>query len=146
MITILDPLSESGIPIEDYRLGLDVRRRELSIALISNGFPDASSLLVEVGRCLSDELDSPRVELFARTDPSSVIEADSLRQIAGSHDAVVTAMGHCGSCTSSTIRDSVAFARAGIPAVALVTHKFLESAAYVALSVGMPDIPRVTLP
>ncbi len=37
-------------------------------------------------------------------------------------------------------------ARLGIPAVALVTEKFVEQGHLIARSVGLPDLPRVRLP
>ncbi|WP_202456132.1 hypothetical protein [Frigidibacter albus] len=47
-----------------------------------------------------------------------------MRQIVDSCDVVVTAMVHCGSCTSSAVRDAVSLARAGLPSAALVSEKF----------------------
>ncbi len=44
------------------------------------------------------------------------------------------------------MRDGIAIARLGIPAVALVTEKFWPQGDFVAASVGMPGIPRVRLP
>ncbi len=44
------------------------------------------------------------------------------------------------------MRDGIAIARLGLPAVALVTDKFWPQGDFVATSVGMPDIPRVRLP
>jgi len=44
------------------------------------------------------------------------------------------------------VRDGVAAARLGIPAVALVTEDFWPQGDFVARSLGMPDIPRVRLP
>ncbi|MCY4215174.1 MAG: hypothetical protein OXF68_16320 [Gammaproteobacteria bacterium] len=44
------------------------------------------------------------------------------------------------------MRDGIAIARLGIPAVALVTDKFWPQGDFVANSLGMPDAPRVRLP
>lgn len=44
------------------------------------------------------------------------------------------------------MRDGIAIARAGIPAVALVTEKFWPQGNFVANSLGMPDAPRLRLP
>lgn len=44
------------------------------------------------------------------------------------------------------MRDGIALARAGIPAVALVTEKFWPQGDFVASSLGMPDAPRLRLP
>lgn len=44
------------------------------------------------------------------------------------------------------MRDGIAAARRGIPAVALVTEKFWPQGDFVARAAGMPDVPRVRLP
>jgi len=44
------------------------------------------------------------------------------------------------------VRDGVAVASLGIPAVSLVTEKFWPQGDFVAVSIGMPDLPRVKLP
>lgn len=44
------------------------------------------------------------------------------------------------------MRDGIAIARTGIPAVALVTEKFWPQGNFVANSLGMPDAPRLRLP
>lgn len=44
------------------------------------------------------------------------------------------------------MRDGIAVARKGKPAVAIVTSKFLVQGDFVARAEGMPDIPRVEVP
>jgi hypothetical protein len=44
------------------------------------------------------------------------------------------------------VRDGIALARAGRPAVAIVTEKFRVQGDFVARAEGMPDIPRVVVP
>jgi len=44
------------------------------------------------------------------------------------------------------VRDGIAFARRGLPVVALVTEDFRAQGEFVARSFGMPDVPRVLLP
>ena len=44
------------------------------------------------------------------------------------------------------MRDGAKLARQGIPAIALVTEKFVDQGDFVARSVGLPDLPRVRLP
>jgi hypothetical protein len=44
------------------------------------------------------------------------------------------------------VRDGIEAARRGTPAVALVTEQFWLQGDSVALSAGMPDIPRLRLP
>ena len=44
------------------------------------------------------------------------------------------------------MRDGIAFARAGVPVVVLVTEAFADQANFVADAEAMPDVPRVLLP
>jgi hypothetical protein len=44
------------------------------------------------------------------------------------------------------VRDGIALARKGRPAVAIVTSKFRVQGDFVARAEGMPDIPRVEVP
>jgi hypothetical protein len=44
------------------------------------------------------------------------------------------------------VRDGIALARQGRPAVAIVTTKFEVQGDFVARAEGMPDIPRVVVP
>ena len=44
------------------------------------------------------------------------------------------------------MRDGIAAAQLGLPAVSLVTEKFWPQGNFVAGSIGMPDLPRVQLP
>lgn len=44
------------------------------------------------------------------------------------------------------MRDGIAIARAGLPAVAFVTTEFWPQGDFVASAEGMPGVPRVQLP
>ena len=44
------------------------------------------------------------------------------------------------------MRDGIALARAGKPAVAIVTSKFEPQGDFVARAEGMPDVPRLVVP
>lgn len=44
------------------------------------------------------------------------------------------------------MRDGISIARAGTPAIALVTEMFWPQGDFVAAAAGMPAIPRVRLP
>jgi hypothetical protein len=146
MLTILDPTAEPGVPIDAYTLAADIGGASIRIGLLSNGFPDATRLLTSLGEVLQGKLAAPRIMLFERKNASLLASQEVLEQIASSCDVVVTAMGHCGSCTSSAVRDAVNIARRGVPVVALVTEKYWSVGEFVARSVGMPSVPRVRMP
>ncbi len=146
MLVIYDPHAEPGVRVEPYERRADTMRPGLSIALVSNGFPDATILMKSVGRALQARLDSPRILLFERFNATVLADASVIKEISETADVAITGLGHCGSCTSSAVRDAVNIARSGIPAVALVSEKFTLPAQSVARSVGLPDIPRAMLP
>jgi len=123
--------------------------KPLVIGLLSNLFADASVFLNDLRVPLSELF--PDVE-FRCYDKGSVqrmsfVVADDTRDsVIAECDGVVCAYGHCGSCTSGTTQDVLAFAHAGFPAVALVTEKFRDEALFLARAGGIPDIPFVFLP
>jgi hypothetical protein len=146
MLVIYDPHAEPGVPVDAYELRADAGRPGLSIGLVSNGFPDATTLMKSVGRALEARLNAPRIRLFERFNATVLADSEVIREIADTCDVAVTGMGHCGSCTSSAVRDAVNIARAGVPSIALVSEKFQAPAQSVARSVGLPGIPRARLP
>ena len=44
------------------------------------------------------------------------------------------------------MRDGAIFAKAGLPAIAIVTEAFVDLAAFVARAAGMPAVPRYAVP
>ncbi len=145
MTVIYDPAAADPVDVVEYTLTADVTRPGLRVGLVSNGFPDAGTLLSAVGRLLERDLDHPVITLFERDDPTVTVGEEMLAEVQNC-DIAVTALGQCGSCTSSTVRDAAAIAKSGVPAVALVSYKFLELAQFIADAARMPDVPRVALP
>jgi hypothetical protein len=145
-LAILDPRAAAGVAITPYTLRTNIGRPGLRVALVSNCFFDASKLLVSVGEGLATRLQGVRVTLFEIPNASLIAPMEVIAEVAADNDVAVTALGHCGSCTSSATRDAVNLARAGLPVCALISEKFWEASAFVARSVGMPDVPRVRLP
>jgi hypothetical protein len=146
LIEILDPRAEPGAAITPYGLRMDMWAPDLKVGLLSNCFFDASNLLLALGDALLTQLPLIRVQLYESRNASVAAASELIAQVASESDVAVTALGHCGSCTSSATRNAVALARAGVPVCALVTVRFAEACSFIARSVGMPDIPRVHLP
>jgi hypothetical protein len=145
-LRVLDPRAAIGVPITPYDLRIGADLSALRVGLLCNGFFDAGNLLTAVGNVICRLLPGAEVRMFARADASTPARPEMIEETTAWSDAVVTAMGHCGSCTSSTTRDAVNVARAGTPVVALITAEFWGAGGFVARSVGMPDVPRVQLP
>ncbi|MET0984627.1 MAG: hypothetical protein ABW034_04390 [Steroidobacteraceae bacterium] len=146
----LNPFSPPGKAPDPYMPRLDVSRRGLRISLLSNMFTDATAFLTDLEEPLRPLLPTDATfRLFDkvhRRHTSYPLNETRVAEIAAESDALITAFGHCGSCTAGTVRDTVAFARAGVPVVALVTQKFMDEANFVARAAGIPTVPFVFLP
>jgi len=143
---ILDPRAASGVSITPYELRAEVTKPGLRVALVSNGFYDATNLQKAVGEALQPALNNPVSTIYARLDASVTAPPEVIAEAARDNDVAITALGHCGSCTSSATRDAVALARAGIPVCVLISEKFYEMSGFVARTAGMPNLPRLKLP
>lgn len=146
MITILDPRAEAGVPITPYHASIEPMRPGLRVGLLSNTFFDATRLLEAVGRSLEALHPGLRITIYESPNSTLVSTPELIAEVARNNHMAVTALGHCGSCTSSATRDAVSLARAGTPVCALISEKFWPASAFVARSAGMPDVPRVRLP
>jgi hypothetical protein len=112
-------------------------------------FTDASGFLSDLEEPLRPLLPTAIFRLFDkghRRNTSYALNETRVAEIAAASDAVITAFGHCGSCTAGTVRDAVSFARARVPVVALVTEKFMDEANFVSRAAGIPGVPFVFLP
>jgi hypothetical protein len=145
-LVILDPRAEAGVPITPYALAIGPLRPGLRLGLLSNCFFDASKLLTSLGDALGARLPGLQVTLYECPNASLIAGPEVIAEVARNSDVAITALGHCGSCTSSATRDAVNLARAGVPVCAMISEKFWEASGFVARSVGMPEAPRVRLP
>lgn len=143
-LVFLDPRGEPSAPIEAYDCRLT--KANAVIGLVCNGFPGAAALLDGLEVALVAREPSWTCRSYLKPLLSGEAPAAFLDRVAGECDAAIGAYGHCGSCTAGTVRDSVALARRGIASIALVTEHFTDCGNVVARGVGMPDVPRVSLP
>lgn len=148
MIQVLDPTAEPSAPIDPYDLRFDPGPGSV-LGLVSNAFTDAAAVLGDVRDRMTSIAPGLEFASFAKPNiraSSFPLGDEQLAEITSRCDAVLTAYGHCGSCTSGTVRDAVAIARLGRPVVALVTEKFADEARFVARAAGMPDVPLLVVP
>jgi hypothetical protein len=145
----LDPFSGPGISLEPYTPRLKLTGAVATVGLMSNLFVDASHLLEDLKAPLARLIPGVKFVFYDKgqmRNSSFPAPARQIEQIAHECDAVICAYGHCGSCTGGTVHDAVAFARAGLPVVALVTKKFMDEARFLARAGGIPDTPFVFMP
>jgi len=93
MIKYLDPAGELASPPIAYELRLDVAARPLTLALIANTFPDATSFMDCLEQSVLRELPGTNIRRFQKSsvDP---IAPQLLAELTRSCDAAVTAWGH----------------------------------------------------
>jgi hypothetical protein len=91
----------------------------------------ASTIAVETGAQIGDPASSDRKHID---------------ELAVSVDAAVVGLGTCGSCTTFTIKDSVAIEAHERPVVAVVCEEFIVHAHNVARHVGHGDLKVLVLP
>jgi len=148
-IEYLDPQAQPGAEPKPYRARLQRGKQPLVIGLLSNLFADASAFLNDLREPLAALLPGAEFRFYDKgtVQRMSFPVAEDVREdIMAQCDAVVCAYGHCGSCTSGTTQDALAFAAADFPTLALVTEKFRDEAFFLARAGGFPDLPFVFLP
>ncbi|WP_238005643.1 hypothetical protein KZZ52_42905 [Dactylosporangium sp. AC04546] len=118
-----------------------VRRAGLRVALVSNGKVNGSELLFAVARLLGESLPDLEVRHYRKPSVSVPATDEDIAEIAATADAVVAAIGDCGSCSSRTIRDAIDFEALGIPSVAIIADALISPVDYMRRLSGMPDYP-----
>lgn len=116
-----------------------------SIGLYSNNKSNSADLL----RAVADEWGNefPEVKLgnvVEKAHASNTGNKEGLiQQVSDEHDAVILAMGDCGSCTTYLIYDAIEFEKRGTPTVCLSSSKFIPLSRYDAYHMGCPGLPIV---
>ena len=117
-----------------------------TIGILVNNFFDSEPFAEVLGEALAQRLPGVSVRLWNKRDPSTPAPQELVDEVAAETAVCIALIGHCGSCTSGTVRDAINLARRGNPSVALATEMFEQHAAFIAAAAGMPDIPMVVLP
>jgi hypothetical protein len=143
-IEVLDPrgeVNETGEAITDRLETLE----GTTIGLLDNSKSNARLLLDEIGKILKDEYGV--AEVVSRRKDKSPVPADELAdQLHAQCDAVVNAYGDCGSCTSWCVYDSIDLEKMGTPTATINSDEFVRLGQSEARSLGMPNLPLITVP
>jgi hypothetical protein len=146
-VSFVDPRAQRASVAEPYDLRWDTSRGPPpTIGILVNNFFDSEPFAEALSQALSQRLPGVSVRLWNKLDPSTPAPAELIDEVAKETAVCVSLIGHCGSCTSGTVRDAINLARRGNPSVALATKMFEEHAAFIAAAAGIPDIPVVVLP
>jgi hypothetical protein len=143
MVEFHDPRGVPSEPPHAYQQRLDPTQRPLSLALTSIDAFESTTFLETLAEVMTDRFEGIDARVFVSIN--YVWSEEDLDQILRSQ-ASVAAYGHCGGCTSATMRDATMIAKTGRPAVALITSPFWEVSKDLARGYGVPDVPRLQLP
>jgi len=110
--------------------------------LVTNWDAISQGMIAEL-RCTYGVLDFCREvkPILSKPAPEEI-----LKRLCDDVEVVINGIGKCGSCTSSTVTDSVTLERRGIPTVTVVTAMFEVVARAQAQRLGMPDLSFAVLP
>lgn len=116
----------------------------LTVGLLDNNKKLAGEFLTEVEALLNDEHGAAKVIRVHKDNQSAPAPADIIAQLTAC-DVMMTAMGDCGSCSSSSMHDALSCELAGVPSIAIITEPFVQTAELVASIRGMGDYPFAVL-
>lgn len=116
---------------------------ESTVVIVENGKPGSKHLLsgIQMG------LEARGISQFKLMPKASASRPhQDFESVVECADAVVLALGDCGSCTSGSILDCVEFEKRGIPTVTIVSQLFEAVSQLEAASKGLPEMPIVIVP
>ena len=146
MTTMFDPtgaIQADSLSITDRVSDLTGKR----LAVLNNTKWNSSKLLRESVRELEEEhgVKFGEVNFYDKHHFSSDADPELLDQIASKNDIAITAIGDCGSCTSSCVNDAIQLESRGVPAAVIVTTEFEREATLQRLARGMNDLEPIVI-
>ena len=143
-VRFLNPIAGEVVQPNSYELGVDLSK-PATFGLVVNRIVQCDVFMAEIGRVLAALLPHLDIRPY-ETGTITYADAALMDRVAEECDVAACAIGHCGSCTAGTVKDSIALIERGCPAASLVTEVFWDQAAALARSLGWPDAPRIKLP
>ena len=117
----------------------------LRLGILDNSKWNANKLLRSASAALGKDIKFAATNYYVKESFSKDAAPQLIEQIARENDIVLTAIGDCGSCCSSCIRDTIALERLGIPSAAIVTTEFVRETELTRQALGMPDLEPVVI-
>lgn len=140
--SILNPLGLSGSEQSRLAPRLDSLQGK-TIGLLDNAKPRADIILEEVKKYLEAKGAICSIYEF-KPHLAKPLPQEQIDRLAKA-DAVVGAIGDCGSCSTGLAKDGVALEKLGIPTATVYTPIFATSAAFNAAGLGLPSLPIITI-
>jgi hypothetical protein len=117
----------------------------LRLGILDNSKWNANKLLRGASVALGKEIKFAVINYYVKESFSKDASPQLIEEIARENDIVLTAIGDCGSCCSSCIRDTIALERLGIPSAAIVTAEFVRETELTRQALGMPDLEAAVI-
>lgn len=135
--------------VEVEQVPLAARRdnsRTLRLGVLSNTKWNAAKLLRATVRALQAQgVEFASIEFYDKHHFSSDASPETIARIAAECDLALTAIGDCGSCTSSCVNDAVRLEQAGVPTAVVVTTEFEHEARLQREARGLADLEPVVV-
>ena len=132
---IMDPLAET---ITKKMEITPIPKRINKITYWDNTKPGADIIL----QTIKENLDSEYIEAIK---PAGAPASEKQIKKAMMGDAVILALGDCGSCTTWVILDAINLEKEGKPTICICTHKFIDYANSLAKAEGIEDMRILSL-
>ena len=118
----------------------------LRLAILDNSKWNANKILRGSASALYQDIKFSKVNYYVKKHGFSTdATIEMIEEIVNDNDIVLTAIGDCGSCCSSCIRDAVALEDRGIPAAPVITTEFVNETKLTRVAIGMPDLKPVVI-
>ena len=114
------------------------------LGLLNNTKDQSDIILDQLEHQLKDQFDDAEVKYYRKPSVSGM-PVSMKEQLTKEVDALITATGDWGSCTSWSVHDCISLERTGIPTVAIVTHVFADYGRRITRLQKMPDLPIVVI-
>lgn len=139
---ILNPVPDRGNTNETVLAPRPKVTDGLDIGLLSNTKKNSDTFLEVVGNSLTSMVDVTVSDVISK--PAATRGApDELYERLAAYDAVLTAYGDCGSCSSWTIHDAIQLESSGIPTVVFCSSGFTTLCQFEAENQSCPGLPIV---
>lgn len=123
-----------------------VRLHGMRIGFLDTAKQNADLLLAGLATELAEAYGAVVTSRQTKHAPGLPLDAPVLHEMAGECDAVVIAVGDCGSSCVSAIADGIAFEREGVPSAVICSDAFAVTARATAEVQGEPEYRYVTTP
>ena len=117
----------------------------LRIGLIENTKKNAETVLLKLSEKLQGAY-GMKTELLLHKAQRAPVKDAQIVELKDKADFAIAGIGDCGACSSGSLLDAIYLEKAGVPAIAIVTDAFYNTAREMAELWGVPNFRFVMMP